>query len=301
MSMSHKLATACLLLGIGTVGLAQTEDAPGAEDSEQLEIAAVEALMFAPPDKALEIVAKVLEGEGSDELKERALFVLSQIERPEAQNLLVETARSADGSLREEAIRMIGIGGGPEALSALPELYAGGDRETKEAVLEAYLIADDEDAVYQIAATAQDAEEFEAAVEILGAMGAMDQLRALRGRGDMSETLIEAYAIAGDIESLRELAMDGSNPERQVQAIQGLGIAGADPEILVGIYRGTDSPTVKKAVREGLMIGDDDQAVLELFRASNDETEKRELLETLVHMESDAVWDIIDSTLENEQ
>lgn len=162
MFMSHKLATAFLLLGIGTVGLAQTEDAPAVEDSEQLEMAAVEALMFAPPEKALTIVAKVLKGEGSEELKERALFVLSQIERPEAQNLLVETARSADGPLSNEAIRMIGIGGGPEALSALPELYAGGDRERKEAVLEAYLIADDEEAVYRIAANAQDAEEFEA-------------------------------------------------------------------------------------------------------------------------------------------
>lgn len=301
MCMSCKLVIGWLLLGLSAVGLAQPEATPAVEDSEQLKIAAVEALISAPPRRALPIVTKVLKGEGSDELKERALFVLSQIHLPEAQALLVETARSAGGSLRQEAIRVIGIGGDPEALASLPELYAGGDRATQEAVLEAYLIAGDEDAVYRIAESARDAEEFEAAVETLGAMGALDQLRALRTRGDMSESLIEAYAIVGDTESLRELALDGSDPERQAKAIEGLGIVGADPQILLGIYRGTDSPMVKDAVREGLLIGGNDEAVLELFRESRDSAEKRELLELLVIMESEAVWDIIDSTLENER
>lgn len=301
MCMSYKLAAVCLFLSISAIGLAETEDAAAIEESEQLKITAVEALMSAPPEKALAIVTKVLQGEGSEELKERALFVLSQIDLSEAEALLVETARSADGPLRHEAIRMIGIGGESAALAGLSDLYAGGDRETKEAVLEAFLIADDKDAVYRIAANAQEAEEFEAAVETLGAMGALEQLRALRSRSDMSETLIEAYAVAGDTESLRELAMDGSDRERQAQAIHGLGIAGDDPEILVGIYRSTDSPMVKDAVREGLLIGDHDAAVLELFRESRDSAEKRDLLETLVIMDSEAVWDIIDATLENEQ
>lgn len=301
MSMSYKLAAAWMFLGFSTVATAQTEDAPAIEDSEELKIAAVEALISAPPDRALPIVTKVLQGEGSDELKERALFVLSQIDRPEAQALLVETARSGDAALRHEAIRMIGIGGDSDALAGLSELYAGGDRETKEAVLEAYLIADDEEAVYQIAAGAQDPDEFEAAVQTLGAMGAMEQLRALRSRDDMSETLIEAYAVAGDTESLRAIAMDNSNPERQAQAIHGLGIAGESPDILVGIYRDAGSSMVKDAVREALLIAGHDEAVLQLFRESKDSAEKRKLLETLVNMDSDAVWDIIDSTLENGQ
>lgn len=301
MFIPYKLATAWLFLSISAAALAQTENAAADEESEKLKIAAVEALMSAPPGKALPILTKVLEGEGSDELKERALFVLSQTDLPEAQSLLVETARSADGPLRHEAIRMIGISGGPEALAGLSELYAGGDRETKEAVLEAWLIADDKDAVYRVAANAQDPEEFEEAVETLGAMGALEQLRALRSRTDMSESLIDAYAIAGDTESLRELALDGSEPERQAQAIHGLAIAGDDAEILVEIYRGTDSPMIKDAVREGLLIGDHDEAVLALFRESRDSAEKRELLDTLVMMDSEAVWDIIDSTLENGQ
>jgi HEAT repeat protein len=297
----HTVVLACLLLTGGTLALAQTDAAAGKADSEQLKIAALEALMSAPPEKALPIVRKVLDGAGSDELKARALFILSQIELPEAQALLVEWARTASDPLRLEAIRMIGIGGDAQALAGLSELYGGGDRRTRKAVLEAWLIADDKEAVYRVAANAQNAAEFDAAVETLGAMGATEQLRALRDRADMPESLIQAYAVAGDVKTLQEIAADGSNPERQLQAIRGLGIAGENGagEILVGIYSGTDSRPVKDAALQGLLIADEDEAVLRLFRDSRDEDEKLRLLETLVIMDSKAVWDIIDATLEN--
>lgn len=304
MVISRRIVAAGLLLAIGTAALAQAaEEAGSTGASEDLKIAAVEALITAPPEKALPIVTRVLEGAASVELKERALFILSQIDLPEARQVLVETAGSGPESLRREAIRMIGIQGDPEALAELSGLYGAGDHETKEAVLQAYLIADDQDAVYRIAAEAQDAEEFEDAVKTLGAMGALEQLRALRSRSDMSESLIRAYAVAGDTQTLGELAQDGSNPERQAQAIRGLAIAGGDDvaPTLVEVYRSTDSPEVRDAVRQGLVIADYDQAVLTLFRESADSAEKRKLLETLVKMDSDAVWDVIDSTLENRQ
>ena len=59
--------------------------------------------------------------------------------------------------------------------------------------------------------------------------------------------------------------------------------------------------TVREAALEGLMIADDDEAVLELYRSSNDPAEKRELLQMLVNMDSEAVWSIIDETLEDGQ
>jgi len=295
----RKLILAALLISAGAPTAAQIED------SERLKSSALEALISAPPERALPIVSKVLSGDSSPSLKKRALFVLGQIDLPEAQTLLVETARTGDGSLRLEAIRMIGIGGHPEAMTELAGIYADGDGETREAVLQAYLIADDNNAVYQLAANTQDPEEFERAVNTLGAMGATDELRALRDRPGMAEVLINAYAIAGDIETLAAMANDSSDPQRQAQAIRGLAIAAGDGddvgEMLVGIYRDTDVPHVRKAVREALLIADHDEAVLQLFRASDDDAEKRELLQTLVMMDSDAVWDLIDSTLENGQ
>ena len=295
MTALRKFILAALLIAISSPAAAQTDDA------EKLKMSALEALISAPPERALPIVTKVLDGDSSVALKERALFVLSQIDLPEAQNRLVETARNGDENIRKEAIRMIGIGGNADALATLAGVYAAGDSDTKDAVLEAYLIADDKDAVYQLAVNSQDPDEFEDIVQTLGAMGATEELRALRDRTGDAEALIHAYAVAGDVETLTALATDGSNPERQAQAIHGLGIAGGSGvgDVLVEIYRSTDVPDVKDAALQGLMIADEDEAVLELFRASTDAAEKRELLQMLVNMDSDAVWEVIDKTLEN--
>ncbi len=273
------------------------------DDVEELKITALEALMAAPPERALPLLSKVIEGESSDDVKERALFVLSQIDLPEAQALLLETARQGSGELRLEAIRMIGIGGGPAALSGLAELYGMGDGDVREAVLQAYLIADDSNAVYEIAASAESEEDFEEAIEILAAMDAREELRMLRNRAGMSETLIQAYAISGDFETLRELSIDGSNPQQQAQAIQALGIVGGAESntALVEIYRSSDSPDVREAALDGLLISGHDEGVLQLYRSSQDPVEKRELLEYLVMMESEAIWDVIGSALDSER
>ena len=211
------------------------------DDAEELKLLALEALIAAPPERALPLVAKVLQGDHSDDVKERALFILSQIDMPEAQNLLIETAQQSSGDIQEEAIRMIGIGGNAYALSRLGELYESGDEDVRDAVLEAYLIADDENSVYELAVSAHNAgndEDFESAVEILGVMGASEQLRMLRESTGSSEALIEAYMISGDADSLREIALDGTDPDVQAEAIEALGVVGGDEvnATLIEIY-----------------------------------------------------------------
>ena len=292
-----RLFAALALLLITTSTLAQSSDT---EEQDSLKMAALEALITAPPERALPIVDKVLAGNNSTDLKERALFILSQMNTAEAQARLLAYARDSEGELQTEAIRMIGIGGDSEALASLGEIYNNGSSDEREAVLKAYLIADDADAVFQIAANASDDAEFSEAVQMLGAMGANDQLRELRGRAGLSESLIRAYAVSGDAATLQELASDDSNPEIQVQAIEALGIVGGDDvgRTLAGLYRDAGSADVKDAALHGLLIAGDDSSVLELYRNSSDANEKRELLEFLVMMGSDEVWDIIDSALD---
>ena len=62
-------------------------------------------------------------------------------------------------------------------------------------------------------------------------------------------------------------------------------------------YRDSDSELIKEAALDGLLIGDFDDGVLQLYRSSTSTSEKRELLERLVIMDSDQVMDIIDETL----
>ncbi len=300
MNTTSKLAIGAVLLLLATSSLAQTDTG---DDADSLRMTALEALISAPPERALPIVDRVLAGNHSAELKERALFILSQMETPESQSRLLAFANDSQGELQTEAIRMIGIGGDKEALAALGDIYRNGDSDIREAVLEAYLIADDEDAVFNIAINTDNEEEFSDAVTMLGAMGANERLRELRGSAGISASLIEAYAISGDSESLRELAMDASNPEMQKRAIEGLAIVGGDDvnRTLIALYESTENDDVRESALEGMLIAGHDAGVLELYRKADNAAEKRHLLEYLVMMDSDAVWDLIDNALEGSE
>jgi len=291
------LITAALLLSTPSIAQSDVSDV-----SEELKIAAVEALIAAPADKALPLVTKVLEGNHSNEVKERALFILSQIDQPEAQSTLLKVARENQNDLGLEAVRMIGISGNDESLASLASIYENGNSEAREAVLEAYMIAGDKQSVFNIALTAE-GDDFDEAIEMLSVMGARDELRELRGKTGVSEALIQAYAISGDFESLRELALDGSDVELQTQAIEAMGIVGGEQvdSTLVEIYRSATAEDVREAALHGMLISGHDAGVLELYRSSQDPSEKKQLLEFLVMTGSDEVWNIIDSTLTGDQ
>jgi len=296
------LITSALLFA--STAIAQASSGEAAENlavSEELKIAAVEALIAAPADKALPVITKVLAANHSSEVKEVALFVLSQIDKPEARSTLLRIAREGSGELQLEAIRMVGIGGDDETLASLKAIYDAGDGEAREAVLEAYVIAGNKQGVFDIAVVAE-GDDFEDAVNMLGAMGARDELRALRSRSGPSETLINAYAVSGDLEELRQMAVDGSDPAMQAHAIEAMGIVGGDEvnTTLVQIYRDSESDDIREAALDGLVISGHDTGVLELYRASQDSVEKKRLLEFLVMMGSDEVWNIIDSALDGD-
>ena len=270
MTIRPKLIIATVALLAMSASLAQTEVSDVEDPTEVLKIAALEALMMAPPEKALPLVIKVLDAENTDEVKERALFVLSQINLPEAQERLLDVARSDDSELSSEAVRMIGIGGNAEALAGLQDLYSSGDEDLREAVLEAYMIAGDVDAVHAIATNASDADEFQAAVEMLGVMGAVDRLQALSESSGFTEELIQA-----------------------------LGIAGGDDvnATLMQIYRDAETDDIRKAALEGMMISGYDEGVLVLYKESTDINEKRDLLQMLSIMDSDLMMEVIDAAL----
>lgn len=300
---NHRDLIFALALLAASAGHAQAADADKATESEQLKLAALEALIAAPDERALPIVVRVIESNNSDEVKTRALFVLSQMDAPEALAQLLQVARHGDESLRLEAVRMIGIGGDSEALSSLAGLYASGDESLRHAVLEAYLIADDRHAVYELAVGAKSPEEFEAAVQTLGTMGAHEELRNLRQSAGVSDSLIQAFAVSGDADALRELALDGSDPDRQVRAIAALGVAGGDQVdvTLADIYRGAPTGTVRDAALQGLIVAGGDDEILSLYRASSDPSEKRSLLHALSVTGSDLMLEAIDAALAEDQ
>ncbi len=294
-TLQRILVTTALATALPVNAWAQDE----AAERDALKMAAIEALMMAPPDKALPLVTRLLDSDQPREIKAPALFILGQIDEPEAHEALLSFAHQSDGELQLEAVRTIGISGDPDLTRQLGEIYESGDTPVRRAVLEAWMIAGDEESVFQVAANASSDEEFDAAVHQLGVMGATDRLRELRDRPGASETLVHAYAIAGDTESLGVMAHDPSDPERQLAALRGLGIAGGpdDPDLFVEIYQGSNDPEVRDAVRQGMLVAGDDESVLRLFRSATSDQDKAELLRLLVIMDSDAAMEAIDEAL----
>jgi len=270
-------------------------------EQESLALAAMEGLMSQPPERALPIIKKVLAGSQTTLVKKRALFVLSQIDSPEADDILLQTARSADKALRSEAIRSIGIGGHDKSLAALQDVYNAGDADLKKQVLHAWMIAGRKAEVYQAALSAKSDDEAGEAIHMLSVMGAVDELRKLGDRPNASGKLVEAYAISGDLQSLRKIADSGADPSVRAEAVRKIGIIDSDASrtALRDIYARSNDKEIKEAALQGMLIAGDDQGVLALYKGATSIEEKRTLLRTLTMMDSDAALKAIDSALED--
>jgi HEAT repeat protein len=299
MKLLYPILTALLLVTSGTL-LAQQRKPT---EQEELALAAMEGLMAQSAERALPIIKKVLNGSQTTLVKKRALFVLSQIEGPEAEEILIQMSRSSDAALRSEAIRSIGIGGHDKSLAALQEIYKAGDADVKEQVLHAWLIADRKEEVYQAALNAKSEDEAAEAIHILGAMDAVEELRKLGDRPNASRKLVNAYAISGDLASLRKIAETGADPSLRAEAVQQIGIIGDDAAraALREIYSRSNDAKIKEAALQGLLIADDEQGVLALYRAATTAEEKRALLRTLTTMDGDAALEAIDAALEGKK
>jgi HEAT repeat protein len=295
---------AALLMVSATYAKAPPEPPQAAEraptDDEELALAAMEGLMAQSPERALPIIKKVLAGPQSKLVKQRALFVLSQIDAPEAREILVQTARSSDAALRSEAIRSIGIGGDPKALDGLQAIYNAGSPEVKREVLQAWMIAGRKEAVYQAALNAKTEAEATEAIHMLAVMGAADELRKLGDRPNAAGGLVDAYALSGDLASLRKIAEGGGERAVRIDAVRKIGIIDSDAArtALREIYSSTKDEEIREAALQGMLMTGDEQGVLTLYRAAKTSEEKRALLRTLTMMDGDAALQAIDAALE---
>jgi HEAT repeat protein len=303
MKFSHIMLVALSMAGTA-FAQASAKTPPDKEraptEAEELALAALEGLMAQPSSRALPIVKRVLAGPQSTIVKQRALFVLSQIDGPEAREILAQTARSTDPALRNEAIRSIGIGGDPKAIESLKALYDTGSGDVKQQVLQAWMIAGYKEGVYQAALNAKTEDEATQAIHMLGAMGASEELRKLGDRPKAARGLLDAYAISGDLESLRKIVDGNGERSVRIEAVQRIGIIQSDAAraALRDIYtRGADAE-IRDAALHGMLIASDDEGVLALYRAAKTPEEKRSLLRMLSMMDGDAALQAIDAALE---
>ena len=273
------------------------------EDEELADIA-VQGLINAPPERALPVLKKVLASQRSIKVKKRALFVLSQLETDEAMKVVLETAKSSpEPELRKEAINMLGVGGTQSAIEGLVDIYSASSADDKKRVIEAWLVADRKDLVLKTARTEADPKVRRRAIETLGAMEASDELvQLLETTQDAGnrEAIIEALGVAGDVGALKSIAGNGKLPEdERAEAMEALGVAGDEggAAALVELYGKAETPALREAALQGLLVADDVEAVKKLYRNARSTQEKKAVLRVLTSMDDESAIDVIEQEL----
>jgi tetratricopeptide (TPR) repeat protein len=272
---------------------------PEKQEDEEEKMVALSSLMHSDPDKAIPILEKVLRGNGSFELKDRALFVLAQSKSDKAQQILLNVAKgNSQPELQTRAIKWLAIGGGGSNGQALQEIYAStSNPEVKSSIIKSFLLNHDTAAVFKIAQQEKSPELREQAIKQLGIMHATTELRQLYKSGgldaDSKDALLKAMGMGGDVDSLIEIAKTETDPNIRARAIKGLGISGGQPAVdaLVRIYNSNADVDTKKLVVKSLFIHQSAKEMVALARKETNPELRKELVRDLSIMHSPEATD----------
>ncbi|HUD41151.1 MAG TPA: HEAT repeat domain-containing protein [Dokdonella sp.] len=270
---------------------------------DDLADAAVEALLTASPERAIPLLDKVLKSQRPLRTKQRALFVLSQIGDPRALDRVIEVTRSTnDPALRAEAIRILGIGGDAHGVERLREIYASSqDASEKRQVIDAWLIADRKDLILAAARTESDATLRAHAVQMLGALGATDELGQLfdaTADAESRAAIVRALGIAGEGTRVAAIAGDAKQPESvRAAALEAVALSGHGAELLGGLYAKAGSEALRDATLRAMLIAGDSAGLRRLYGEVRTPEEKKAVLRMLGTLDSDATLDLIERAL----
>lgn len=143
--------------------------------------------------------------------------------------LLALAKAEADASLRRDAIQQLGVMG---AADAVWPMYAGGDRDTKRAVLQALFVGGNAGRLVELARTEKDPELRRDAIQHLGLVGgaeasaALEQLYAGDSDRRVREAVLQAFFVQGNAKRLIAIARTEKDPEMKRKAVQQLSVMG---------------------------------------------------------------------------
>lgn len=247
---------------------------PSAGDDEDLKLYALSGMMDNNPRKALPLVRQYLQGKHSLENKEKALFLLTQSDLPEARQALLEIVRgTAHPELRMQAVQYLGsvAEDDPSVLPVLDELYRSSqDRKIREIVIEAY-----------------------------GNAEAITELRSLlQNETDPKarQTILRSLGNAGDVDSLITAARGEKDPETRMEAILALGDEESPKaaEALRSLYTAGADRQIRMTVIDAFSNQENAKALIEIFRAEKDREVRKEIIQRLTDMETPEAEAFID-------
>lgn len=262
---------------------------PQAEQDEDLKLLALNAIMQQDEARAIPAIQQILNGNGSDKLKEHALFVLAQSNSKQAQDLIGQIARGqSNPALQVKAIHMLSTRG-KQSVETLGDIYRHSSNDAvKKAILQSYLATGSPDKLVEAARNESDPQLVKTALQSLGAMGATTQLQTFYNETKSSEAkeqIINSLIAAGPKGAavLGTIAATEQNPDLRRRAIRNLGISGG-PDLapkLVSTYQNNNDADTKKAAVEALFLAGDAHDLVTLAKAEKDSALKQKIVQQL--------------------
>jgi len=168
----------------------------------------------------------------------------------------------------------------------------------KKAVIDSYLVMNDQEKLLQIAQHESDPELARHAVSELGAMGSVSQLSGIysaTSNKEVKSAIINAYVAAGSkgAEALAALASSEQDPDLRRKAIRNLGASGgsAAAPALLALYSKSNDEESKKAALDGLFVAGDAHDLVALARSEKDLAAKKDIVSKLALMHNKEATD----------
>jgi HEAT repeat protein len=263
---------------------------PDAEPDEDLKLMALSALANNDPERAIPLLEKLLQGNQSPKLKERALFVLAQSDSAKGHQILAQMARGGNPDLQMKAIHYLSIMGSKENRQILSDVYASSnDGNVKRAVLHGFMISGDREHLLQAAKSEKDPALRMEAIHQLGISGGQSELAQLyQGESsvEVKETILHSMFIGGNGEKLVEIARTEKDPRLRKAAIHSLGIMGGEHSgaALVAMYGSESDPSIKAEIVNALFIQGNAKAMVALARKETNPEMKKTIVGKLAIM-----------------
>jgi tetratricopeptide (TPR) repeat protein len=267
---------------------------PDAEPDEDLKLMAINSLMNGDhPEQALPILEKLLHGNQSPKLKERALFVLAQSGSSKAHEILGQVARgSSNPDLQMKAIHYLGIMGSKENRQVLSDIYASSnDNNVRRAILHSFMVSGDREHLLQAAKSEKNPDLRMEAIHQLGISGGQSELWQLyqaEPSVEVKETILHSMFIGGNADKLIDVARNEKDARLRRAAIHSLGLMGGEHTgaALVSMYGSESDTALRGEIVNALFIQGNAKALVDLARKETNPEMKKTIVSRLSVMGS---------------
>jgi HEAT repeat protein len=274
--------------------------APESASDEDLKLLALNSLMNTDPERSVPMLEKLLQGNSSPRIKERALFVLSQSHSPASQARLAEVAKGGSNpDLQSKAIQYLGIYGGRDNLQFLLNIYKStGDEQVKRSVLNSFMIAGSRENLLAAAKTESNPELKVHAIQMLGAAGDSTDLVQLYSAGatpEVKRAVLQGLMIAGNSDKIFDIVKNEKDEGVRRFAINQLGVMGRERTgaALESMYAQESNADNKKAIVNALFIQGNATALVSMARKETNLDLKKDIISKLASMHSKEATDYL--------